>query len=508
MLRIRTLQYSLPRLILLGSLLAVYLCTMAPGLSWANDGSDGGDLAAAAATGGVAHPTGYPLYLIVAHIFQCLPLGSLAFRTNLLSAVAMGSASALIYTLVQNRSAASPNNKYPWLPGLVAGYAAGLAPLIWSQAVITEVYGLQALLVAFILYLYTTPTPISPQARRCLDCWRGLILGMAAGNHVTTLLLLPPVIILGSINQTAEIGPGWLKSLRIDRGAFFRQLGMLTLGLCVYLIVPLRASMHPPVNWGNAISWERFWWLISAQLYRAYYLQPNGSEIWWRVQSVTALLLQQFGLSGVIMGLIGLIVFGRFSRLYLFTFWTAVIFTAFAVVYETTDSYIYLIPMILSFAIWIGLGIESTAIRIPRYSQQIRIMLSLLLLLALAGRAVINVDQVDASSDFRAEHFAKEVLSSAPANAILFAEGDRAVFTLWYFHFALGERPDLTVIAVDLLHFDWYQENLQANYPSLVLPTPFPWSESITVANPSLPVCYVQYSDATMIDCSPIILSP
>ena len=31
---------------------------------------------------------------------------------------------------------------------MAAGYAFGLAPLVWSQAVITEVYGLQALLVA------------------------------------------------------------------------------------------------------------------------------------------------------------------------------------------------------------------------------------------------------------------------------------------------------------------------------------------------------------------------
>ena len=40
-------------------------------------------------------------------------------------------------------------------------------------------------------------------------------------------------------------------------------------------------------------------------------------------------------------------------------------------------------------------------------------------------------------------------------DAILFASGDRAGFTTWYFHFTLHQRPDLTVIATDLLHFDW-----------------------------------------------------
>ena len=50
--------------------MAVYLASLAPGLTWANFGADGGDLIAAAATGGVAHPTGYPFYLLLARLFQ------------------------------------------------------------------------------------------------------------------------------------------------------------------------------------------------------------------------------------------------------------------------------------------------------------------------------------------------------------------------------------------------------------------------------------------------------
>jgi hypothetical protein len=76
---IQALRNRLPRLFLMCSLLAIYSSTLAPGLTWANSGSDGGDLIAAAATGGVPHPTGYPLYLLLARLFQILPVGSLAF---------------------------------------------------------------------------------------------------------------------------------------------------------------------------------------------------------------------------------------------------------------------------------------------------------------------------------------------------------------------------------------------------------------------------------------------
>ena len=59
------------------------------------------------------------------------------------------------------------------------------------------------------------------------------------------------------------------------------------------------------------------------------------------------------------------------------------------------------------------------------------------------------------------------------------------------------------MVAVDLLHFDWYQQTLRATYPALQIPGPFPWPETLSSANPSRAVCYIQYSDKTEIDCSP-----
>jgi hypothetical protein len=92
-------------------------------------------------------------------------------------------------------------------------------------------------------------------------------------------------------------------------------------------------------------------------------------------------------------------------------------------------------------------------------------------------------------------------MSEAPEQAIVFARGDRAVFSLWYFHFALRERPDLIVIAQDLLHFDWYQESLRAAYPALSLPGPFPWPETVASANTGRPVCYAEYTELTKLEC-------
>ena len=508
------IRYIPPGLLTI-SLMIVFVTTLAPGLTWANGGSDGGDLIAAAATGGIAHPTGYPLYLLLARLFQFLPLGSLAFRTNLMSALVTALAAALVYSIVTAFLSTSRPVQY-WPAGMAAGMAFGLAPLIWSQAVITEVYALQAFLVVLVLYLYAFAKPVqaseSEQSR--LSRWRGLVLGLAMGNHVTSILLVPVALLLGSVHSqpepdgTPHAGRSWFRSLKFDAASLRKQLACFVLGLSLYLIIPLRALTHPPVNWGNAVTPERLWWLVSGQLYQSYYLEFTLAGLWERIQAWAALLLEQFGLPGLVLGLIGLAVFGSRSRLYALTAWMAAVSLAFAVFYRSDDSYVYLIPMFISFAIWIGLGSAGLVKALSPRLPILGLGLGLLLIGYFVGRSVVYVSEVDASDDLRAESFGREVLAAAPENALIFAKGDRAVFTLWYYHFGLSERPDLAVMASDLLHFDWYQENLQSTYPSLAVPGPFPWLGTIAAANPSRPACYVQYADQTEIECAGRMTTP
>ena len=80
--------------------LALYVSTLAPTLTWGwNDtGVDGGELLAAANTLGVAHPPGYPTYILLLKGFATLvPVGDFAYRGNLLSAVLASLSVALVY---------------------------------------------------------------------------------------------------------------------------------------------------------------------------------------------------------------------------------------------------------------------------------------------------------------------------------------------------------------------------------------------------------------------------
>ncbi len=219
-----------------------------------------------------------------------------------------------------------------------------------------------------------------------------------------------------------------------------------------------------------------------------------------RMQTWAGLLLGQAGLPGLAAGFFGLAFHS--SALRRDTLWIAAAVSFFSIFYGTKDSHVYLVPLAMCFAIWIGLGLGAwmdAAVRRWRFGGA---SLGLLALAFLAALAIQHRPLVDASRDPRAEQFGEAVLARAPEGAMIFARGDEAVFAMWYYCFALEQRPDLVVVASDLLHFEWYLQTLRDTYPELTLPALLPWPESLIAANTARPYCFVQYAQGMDIRCA------
>src|SRR3712207_2991282 len=165
---------------------------------------------------GITHPTGYPTYLVLSHLFTYLPFGDAAYRVNLASAVYGALAVAAVYLagyLVSRRVAAAT----------VGALAVGFGGTLWSQAVITEVYTLNALVVALthaVLLLW--------RARR-KD--RHLVLavflcGLALTTHMTSGLLLPASILFVALVEWGKL---------VDLRLVLKGVGSFLLGLAPYL---------------------------------------------------------------------------------------------------------------------------------------------------------------------------------------------------------------------------------------------------------------------------------
>ena len=117
---------------------------------------DSGELTTALATGGIAHPPGYPLYTILGKLFSFLPVGSVAFRINLFSSVC-GALTVifLIMTILElNRSLFRNTMKsHRIIFAVSAGLLFGFSYLFWYLSIVAEIYTLDSMFIALLILL-------------------------------------------------------------------------------------------------------------------------------------------------------------------------------------------------------------------------------------------------------------------------------------------------------------------------------------------------------------------
>jgi len=353
--------------------------------------------------------------------------------------------------------------------------------------VIAEVHGLNALFLVLALLLAADLFDPNRAYRLRLTVFAlGLVCGLALGNHLTFALVLPAVAVAL-----------WNCCKRESARLYFGAASGFALGLLVYLYLPLAARAHPPVNWGDASSWDGFWWLVSGGPYRGLAFGLPLNEIPGRIAAWAGLLLDQFGILGVILGAVGL-VYGR-SRLRwldLTAGWIVLAYSIFALGYHASDSFAYLIPAYLGFSWWVGLGLLKLTECVSDVRWRAGVLVPTLVVAALLLRVPGIAGEVDASDDRRAADFAARLMAEAPDGAIVLTEGTGDTFALWYAHFAREQRPDLHVVAPPLAQFEWYRRGLQHTYPDLALPESGQanvelWVDELLSVN-KYPVCRTQ----------------
>ncbi|MCD6289502.1 MAG: DUF2723 domain-containing protein [Anaerolineae bacterium] len=445
--------------------LPVYWATLAPGLTWKHSGADGGDLLTAALTNGVPHPSGYPTYILLLRAVMKLPGHTPAFWGNLFSAlsatlalifVALASARVLRDVGVREGTAR--------LVAIVTAVLTGLGPTLWSQAVITEVYSLHACFVAILIYLLLRT---DVKAGGIWGLTTGLVLGLGLGNHISLAFLIPGAVIYL-----------WLADIRVTRRSLLGLALGCVVGLLTYVYLPWAARGDPPVNWGDPSTLPRLWWLVSGRVYRRLIFAFPLSWIPWRLSGWAGLLLQNLTLPGVALALFGLWqAKEELPGLFGMTLAHVGVFSIYALGYDTADSYVYLIPVYIALAPCLALGawvIGGEAVRRAtghgvRLRRAVGIILAVSFVILPVAQAWSHWDGQDLSQDHEAVDFGRDALATADSNALIIVATDQPTFTLWYFHYGLGLRPDVTIINSRLYEFDWYRDSVTRRYPSIVL---------------------------------------
>ena len=179
-------RFGLPVLLALMTF-ALYWLTLSPTVL---DG-DSGEFQHMAYYLGVPHATGYPLYMLLTHLFTLIPFGDVAFRVNLFSAVCAALTTPLVYgiafRLIHRR-----------LPAIFAALFLAITPSVWGAAVQAEVYSMHLFLGGLAIFFAVR----WQQDNRPRDFYAlALTCGFGLTHHLLFAFTAPAFLVLVWLNR-------------------------------------------------------------------------------------------------------------------------------------------------------------------------------------------------------------------------------------------------------------------------------------------------------------------
>lgn len=434
-------------------------------------GGDSGEFATLFETGGVAHPPGYPLYVLALRAFHFVPHTTPAHGAALVTA-GFGVLSVYLLQRAARAWGASPH------AAAIVSCVYAFSPIAWRLATQAEVFTLNATIAAAIVLVAApspgsgTPSPGSGAPSPTMsDTQRIALLGLLAGlglsNH-HSIVLVAPIGLWGVRTYLRAPRP----IARLASGA----LGIVV-GLVPYAYSFERARNADPQStwiWGDAGTAAG----LFAHVRRAQYgttrlsITPASGrgaadplehvlEFLWRLTNDLA------GLP--VLALVALSVayvvrkerLGSTAR----SAWTALSATivlagpAFVALFNIPLDAIgvviverfYLLPELLV-CVAAAPAIDASAkILVKRTSLAVAVTV-----LAGAGRGFTSFAEVRAEHQATLETYATDTLRSLPPNAVLLADGDAYVGAYRYVRLARGIRSDVTFISPTLLLTEWH----------------------------------------------------
>lgn len=403
-----------------------YYFTLAPTvLYYSPENFDSAHLQVAAYVLGIPSYTGYPTYVMLAHLFTYLPVGDVAYRVNLASAFFGALAVGAVFLLGRRLGAG--------LAGAAAGALAfGFGRTFWSQAVIAEVYTLHVLLTTVFLL------PLLVWRERRED--RYLLLaaflgGLAMTNHLTSVFLLPSALLFVALVERRKL-TGWRL---LAQGA-----GLFALGLLPYLYLPVRASMNPPLLGagpaGDPSTLAGFLDLVSGGEHKGRMFVFGPPELPERLGIYGEHLVENLNPPLLALALVGTVYLLLRDRAVLALLGAVFVSNlAYALEYDIEDLEIYFIPTYLILCLALAIG---ASFLLGRLRNRSRLLASLGAVLVL-GAALAGVPQtygvVDRSDDLRGRRIVEAVAQNAKPGATVLYHGR----SLHYMQLVEGRRKDL-----------------------------------------------------------------
>jgi len=424
---------------------AVYLLTLAPGITfW-----DSGELTLGALTLGIPHPPGAPPYCITGKAVSLLPVGSGAFRMNVMSAGFGALCAYMVYVLAARLSGGSAAGK---ALGLAAGAAFGFTGPAWSVSVVSEVYTMSCLLTltcALLVMMHHERGGV-----RFLYA-ASFLLGMSLALHQSAVFIFPAFLIYLFHGGRVHKRPAALPVMA----------GFFIMGSSAVLYLALRAYAGPLLNIGHPdTSFGMEWVLKVSENVETLAVLADGLPD----------LVEKMGAGyvtvSVVMFLALLYVFRKEPVSLFFLIGAALTFAGVSVLtagatglikWGQTEKF-YVLGLTLGLPLAASAVYRITAKVFPGNARPAHNAAVLAAAVLAAGWLVLGGFQdMDRSKDRYANTFAMDTLNSVADGAVLVGWGDNGTFPVWYLQGWERYRDDVLFIHGELLSYGWYMDEVK-----------------------------------------------
>ncbi|XP_026211703.1 transmembrane protein 260 isoform X1 [Anabas testudineus] len=461
--------------ILTGALTACITALYVPSVQRTVPGGDSGELITTACELGVAHPPGYPLFTLLAHLaMYLLPSLSPAHSVNLMSSLLGAAACGTLCITVCRLAGPGPG-------AVLAGGLFAVSRLSWQWSMVAEVFTLNNLFVG-LLFLLTTSFHCAENAsqRKKIAHWGALCCGLGLCNQHTMVLYILVIV------------PWVLHRLYCHKELSF--CGLVSLGVCFlagflpYIYLPVSSYLNAARwSWGDQTTLSGLLTHLLRTEYGTFSLAKTETpaNLTSMLQAQIDHWLADLSLPVLVLAGLGLLLssLDRTCRSvsWLLTFMLVIYSLFFAWRANLDISRPLLLGVVERFwlqsdaavCVLAGLGLSRTHAELERRLGNGGVWKTtgwVLTIALLAHMVHTNHRKCDQSSNSVVERFGMELLASVPKDSIILTRGDLPGNSLRYLYYCQGVRSDVRLVDQEMMTYTWYVAKLGKHHPGVHFP--------------------------------------
>ncbi|MFH1283637.1 MAG: DUF2723 domain-containing protein [bacterium] len=428
---------------------------------------DSGEMSTVTSLLAIAHPPGYPLYVLLGKAASILiPFGDSAYRIALLSALCASSA-VVVFTILIIFISGNYFSLVPYIWRLIFSGFAGLlfafSDKNWYLAQVQEMYSLNALfaLTVITLLIYY----VHNRNKQALLFLAVFIFGLGLGNRLDLLFIIffiMSLVLLGEYKY-------FINNMKIAMPLVIFFL----LGISVYFYLIVRSRTGPLINWNDPSTFSQ---LIATVTRKTHghtldLLSTNyskGKLFFPDLIIYFKQLFNEFSIFGMPFGLIGMMFIYRKSKKLMISFLAGFLGSGPLFIYLANmppnphalailEAHL-LLPNIF-FCIFICFGVIGLAeILAIKKAKTANLLIMLFTIIILYQNNSPRAARSEMRENFFCYDYALNVLKTAPPGSIIVVKEDVQIFSLWYYQIIKNMRMEVACVAKGLSGSPWYQK--------------------------------------------------